>query len=295
MMGRTAGFRAISFMFAATALVMAGCASVTPQNIRTDRMDYGQVLADSWKRQTLLNVVRLRYGDAPIFLDVSSIINSYSMTGKATAKAQLPSRVDPNVFEFGTEGTWSNTPTVTYQPLMGDRFTRSLLQPIPPSAILQLVQSGWPVDLVFRIVVRSINGLRNTATGVDANPRFMELIDTLGRAQADGGFDMRLRSRKDGSAVVMILPGTSPNAAALEVQRRRLIELLGVDADAIELDVVFGQSPRGGQEIAMITRSMLELMLVSIRGLMEPVIRGVIEPVQSGVLWSRTGGLFSRS
>ena len=31
-------------------------------------MDYGQVIADSWKRQTLLNVVHLRYADAPVFL-----------------------------------------------------------------------------------------------------------------------------------------------------------------------------------------------------------------------------------
>src|SRR5512139_2409640 len=58
-------------------LVLAGCASVSPQRVNTDRMDYGQVVADSWKRQTLLNVVRLRYADAPVFLDVSSIINSY--------------------------------------------------------------------------------------------------------------------------------------------------------------------------------------------------------------------------
>jgi hypothetical protein len=40
-------------------LVLSGCASVSPQRITTDRMDYVKVLADSWKRQTLLNVVRM--------------------------------------------------------------------------------------------------------------------------------------------------------------------------------------------------------------------------------------------
>jgi len=43
---------------------MAACANVSPERIATDRMDFGQVIAESWKRQTLLNVVRMRYGDA---------------------------------------------------------------------------------------------------------------------------------------------------------------------------------------------------------------------------------------
>lgn len=51
------------------ALALAtGCASVSPERIKADRSDYGQVIAKSWKRQTLLNVVRLRYADPPMFL-----------------------------------------------------------------------------------------------------------------------------------------------------------------------------------------------------------------------------------
>lgn len=247
------------FAAAALVLVLAGCAGITPQKIPVDRLEYGQVVAESWKRQTLLNVVRLRYGDAPMFLDVASIINSYSMSGKASARLELPGGSDPNVFELGTEGTWSNTPTVTYQPLLGSRFTNSMLQPIPPTAILRLVQSGWAAEVVFRIVLRSVNGLRNASSGVDGDPRFQELVDTLDRIQAAGGFDMRLLPRKDGTAVIMVLPDDTD--AALTAQRRRLVELLGIREDATELEIVYGRSGRGGAEIAMITRSMLEIML----------------------------------
>jgi hypothetical protein len=108
-------------------MLLTGCASVPPHRVAVDRMGYGEVIADSWKRQTLLNVVRLRYADAPVFLDVASVINSYSVAGKTSASAQLPEGVAPNVFSLGAEGSWSNTPTVTYQPLLGDRFTRSML------------------------------------------------------------------------------------------------------------------------------------------------------------------------
>ncbi len=166
---------ATRIMGALALLVLAGCASVSPQHVNTDRMDYGQVIAESWKRQLLLNVVRLRYADAPVFLDVSSIINSYTVGGNASAGATFPSRPNPDVLQLGATGNWSNTPTVTYQPLMGDRFTRSMLQPIPPAAVFQLLQGGWPANLVFRTVVGSVNGLRNVSVGVAADPGFDEL------------------------------------------------------------------------------------------------------------------------
>jgi len=149
-------------------------------------MDYGQVVAESWKRQTLLNVVRLRYADAPVFLDVASIINSHTVGGSGTAQATLPSGSSPDLFAVGGTGAWSNTPTVTYQPLLGDRFTRSLLQPIPPVSVFQLLQGGWPASLVFPTVIASVNGLRNASSGVAADPGFDELTDVLSRIQRAG-------------------------------------------------------------------------------------------------------------
>ena len=241
-------------------LVVAGCASVPPGRITADRMDYGQVIADSWKRQTLLNVVRLRYADAPVFLDVASVINSYAVAGKASAGASLPGGTDPNVFNLGAEGTWSNTPTVTYQPLLGDRFTRSLLQPVPPAAVFQLMQGGWPADLVFRTAARSINGLRNDSYGIGADPAFRELVETISRIQRAGGLGIRVEARKDGSAVVVVLRKADMDAGLLE-DIRRVRELLGLEKGIGEFEVTYGLVPRGPREVAMLSRSMLELLL----------------------------------
>lgn len=241
-------------------LVLGGCASVSPQRITTDRMEYGQVVADSWKRQTLLNVVRMRYADAPVFLEVSSIINSYSVGGRASAGASLPNGTDPDVFNLGADSTWSNTPTVTYQPVLGDRFTKSMLQPVPPAAVFQLLQGGWPAELVLPTVVGSINGLRNTSAGVDAAPAFRQLVGALSRIQSAGGLGIRIEPRKDGTAVIIVLRRGGQDAALVE-DGRRVQELLDLEEGISGIDITYGLVPRNRHEVAMITRSMLEIML----------------------------------
>lgn len=240
-------------------LFMAGCASVSPQHVTTDRMDYGQVIADSWKRQTLMNVVRLRYADAPVFLDVSSIINSYTVGGNANAGATLPSGTNPDVFQLGATGNWSNTPTVTYQPLIGDRFTRSMLQPIPPASVFQLMQGGWPASLVFPTVVGSVNGLRNASVGVAADPGFDELKEALSRIQRAGNIGIRVEARKDGGGVMAVI--RKGNGTELSADSRRVRELLGLEEDVSEFEIAYGLIPKNRREVAMLTRSMMEIML----------------------------------
>jgi hypothetical protein len=245
---------------ALASLLIGGCASVPPTNVTTDRMDYGQVVAESWKRQTLLNVVRLRYADAPVFLDVASIINSYTVGGNANAQATLPSRTNPDVLQLGATGNWSNTPTVTYQPLLGDRFTKSLLQPIPPSSVFQLLQGGWGANLVFPTVVGSVNGLRNTSLGTSADPGFGELTEALTRIQRAGNIGIRVEPRKDGSAVLAVMRRTE-RGTKLGEDSLRIRSLLGLPEDGNEFEISYGLMPRKPNEVAVLTRSMMEIML----------------------------------
>ncbi|MGH7072106.1 MAG: hypothetical protein ACREFO_19135 [Acetobacteraceae bacterium] len=44
-----------------------------------DRIDYATSIGKSWKEQTLLNFVKLRCGDLPIFLEVAQVIAGYQL------------------------------------------------------------------------------------------------------------------------------------------------------------------------------------------------------------------------
>ena len=74
-MARSKGLKAV-IMVVAVAL-LASCTAIGPRTVARDRFDYINALSESWKRQMLLNLVKLRYMDALVFLEVSSVVAQY--------------------------------------------------------------------------------------------------------------------------------------------------------------------------------------------------------------------------
>jgi hypothetical protein len=240
------------------AALLAGCAQVPPAKLATARFDYGQEIAESWKRQALMNVVRLRYNDAPAFLDVSGVVTSDSLSTKLNAGPTFAQTVGDSKLDLGVSGTWTSAPTVTFSPIGGERFSKRLLEPLSPIAVLMLVQSGWPIDLVWPATVTSINGLHGQSLGLPADQRFVELQETLNRMQRSHSVGFRVRQEEGRDGVLMVLHREHVPQAAADVAKMRT--LLGLKPDASQFSVTLGELPRNDRELAINTRSMLELM-----------------------------------
>jgi len=70
-----------------TLLAMLGAyASIGPDAIRNDQIDYADSIGQAATRQLLLNLVRVRHREVPSFIAVSQLIASYAVEyrGKAS-------------------------------------------------------------------------------------------------------------------------------------------------------------------------------------------------------------------
>ena len=250
--------------------VTAGC-TLGPSTVTRDRFDYSAAVAESWKTQMLLHLVRTRYGDTAVFLDVGQIVAGYTVEGAISAGAvwnlfgfSIPHpNVPNNTVTAGVVGRFTDRPTVTYTPLVGERFSRSMLTPVPPAAVLSLIQAGNPVDVVMRLMVSVVNGIDNRFGGDlrarAADPEFYMLLERMRRVQLSGGIGMRVQRLERDEAVLMTFRqkvDPAVEADILEIRR-----LLGLDATARDFRIVYGSVASNNREIAILTRSALEILV----------------------------------
>src|SRR4051812_34718325 len=104
--------RASEFRRVAAACVMlmsgVGCHSLGPGTVARDRSDYSASISESWKRQTLLNIVKLRYLDPPIFVEVGQIVAGYQLQASGNLGSQVSSdrAVQGNFLSLGGAATF---------------------------------------------------------------------------------------------------------------------------------------------------------------------------------------------
>jgi hypothetical protein len=69
-------------------LALAGWSSIGPGRLENDQLDYSRTLSEVEKRQTLFNLVRLRYADTPMFASVQQMVAGYTLQGTVQAGVQ---------------------------------------------------------------------------------------------------------------------------------------------------------------------------------------------------------------
>ena len=249
-------------------LAVAACRSIGPVTVSHDRIDYGTAIGNSWKEQTLLNIVKLRYGDMPVFLEVAQVIAGYQLQsaigGSFTAGNFNSSLVGPFTASGSANaaGTYTDRPTVTYSPLTGVDFLKRLMTPVPPSSVLFMLQSGYSAERVMPILLQAINGIENGSNRLNrpADPKFTRLIELVREGQLSGAIQIRIERAKDGaeSSVLIFGPSKDPELAA---RGREIKSILGIKPELRELKVYYGGYSERDDEIDMMTRSMLQIML----------------------------------
>ena len=168
-------------------MLISGCHSFGPDQLRGTHSLYNSAIVDTTNEQFLNNLVRLHYRDPTFFLDVASVAATMKFSASGDAGAQFDATDSGSV---GLGATYETYPTISYAPLQGEDFVKSLLSPISIDAVLALTGSGWSVRRVFGLCVESVNGIANAPTASGPTPakapkhyaewnRLVELIEEI--------------------------------------------------------------------------------------------------------------------
>ena len=245
---------------------LTGCAHLGPTTVAVDRFDYSTAIADSWKQQTLLNIVKLRYMDLPVFVDVASVVSGYSLQTGVSVSGTLSTEraVQGNFGSVGGQAIYTDRPTITYVPTTGDKFLRGLITPIDPKSIFFMLQSGYAADFILGFAVESLNGLKNrsAAGGVvrEADPDFVRALSLLRDVQAAGAFGMRVEEDKDKGSTAVVFIRRDDVADDIIEKGAEIRRLLRLSRDQQKFVLTYSPTRGTDNELAVNSRSMLQIM-----------------------------------
>jgi len=253
------------FLLGAVA-AFTGCAHIGPKTIPVDRFDYSTAIADSWKKQTLLNIVKMRYMDLPVFVDVASIVSGYSLQTGVNVGGTVSSAkaVQGDFLTAGAQAVYTDRPTITYVPLTGEKFLKGLIAPIDPKNIFYLMQSGYAADFLLGLTVESLNGVRNRSVGSggmrEAEPEFMRVLQLLREVQTAGAVGMRVEEDKSKGATGVLFFRREDVPADVAEKAAEIRRLLKLPLDQQRFSLVYSPARGGENELAVNSRSMLQIL-----------------------------------
>lgn len=285
-------------------LTVSACAQLGPDLVKAGRNDYNIAIQQTEGEELVLNIVRLRYGDRPLYMDVGSVSTQFSWNQGLTAS--YTSRQSPAFNEAGVEGKleYSERPTITYTPLGGADFVRGLLTPLDMNAFVLLVNSGWSIERLLRLTVDRMNGLENAPTAAGPTPwvapryaKFRRVAELLRALQVKGALDFGYRRREREKVPTLYI-----EADALDWdETRELYSLLGFEPGRTVFKLNERCNTPHRDALGINTRSLMEMGFFLSHGVDIPqqhATRGIVNITRDAkgepFDWSQVvGGLFN--
>jgi hypothetical protein len=125
---------------------LGGCQTIGPKAIAMGRDRYNSIIQTTSMQQTMANIVRVYNYEPPMFMDVTEVdavlSAGASVTGTRSGLGGLPTA---NVGSVGGAAQYSETPTIRYQPLLGQALVAQLVTPVSVDALGLLYDSSWDI------------------------------------------------------------------------------------------------------------------------------------------------------
>lgn len=258
----------------ATLVLASGCrGGLGPQSVRLTRTDYNIAAQETGAQELLLNLVRLRYRDTPYFLQIASLSTNMRAEVGLTGEGIF---LTPGADAGKVLGTLAieESPTVTYTPVVGERFVTEMLEPVEPEILLLLSHAGWSIDRFFRLLVQEINGIPNAPSASGPTPDrepiyqdFLRVSELLRILQIRRELALIQGTDEEDRAGVW-LRFTADGLASDEY--RELADRLDLEPGRQLFELVSSVGPRSPGRIQVVLRSVLSSLFYASHGIDVP-------------------------
>jgi len=179
--------------------IFFGCTKYGPVFLQSERSQYNQAIQKTNDEQLLLNLVRLKYHDTPLFMEVHNIASQFTLQNDISISTQLQAGAK-GIFTPDAGTFVEESPTISYSPLHGENFVQGVLTAISLKTIVLLFHSGWNVERIFKVCLQRIDKLKNAPSASGPTPKiapktgkFFKAAKYLRQLQSQGGLDLVYR------------------------------------------------------------------------------------------------------
>ena len=249
-------------------ITMSACKRFGHKLVPLDSFNYNEAIARSSNEQMLLNLVRLRYREVPVFLSVGSVITQYFYLGDISAGASFGKPNQGAAHEFidaKARMLYAERPTITYSPLVGQEFSQQLLTPIPNDLLFSLVQSGWPPEQLLMMGLERLNHLGNlpfssnpSTASLEGIRKFNHVVKLIIELSRRRSIEMQSGNADTPNARFLVFKQVNDNDTGNLIEE--LKSILGLDPDQSTFRVTERLLGRRPDEITMRVRSLIAMM-----------------------------------
>jgi hypothetical protein len=154
-------------VLAAACVGTSGC--LGPKAVRHTRLQYNEVVRTTNDEQLLINIVRLRYADSPVFIDLPNITSQFELSSQANYLGGRGNQFRGQTNLGSAALNARDTPTLSYHPREGREIAKALLTPLSTD-FFSVVNAGADLEQLLLLTVNDINDVTNAARATTLTP-----------------------------------------------------------------------------------------------------------------------------
>ena len=142
--------------------LISGCTHLGPKFLPGDQMAYNRQLNQSLSSQLFLNIIRDRYHEPDLYMRVSNISSSRSLSRNVNLSGMYPFiyRGFKNT-AMSLGGSYSESPSFIFQPEVNGQYMSEALIPIKLREVFFVIKTESSLGDIFRMSFQRIGAYRN--------------------------------------------------------------------------------------------------------------------------------------